>query len=60
MLFSNFLDLIKVLKMLYGRNVAEEVFAKNIDLYYDLNSESLKAQNQGDMQRGHSHHSIDN
>lgn len=39
--FNEFLSLIKVIRMLYGRDFAEIVFAKNIDQYYDLNSEEL-------------------
>lgn len=41
MTFTEFLQLVKVLKMLYGRNVAEMFFTKNISLYYDLDNESL-------------------
>jgi len=41
MQFTEFLQLTKVLKMLYGREIAEKFFAKNISLYYDLNNESL-------------------
>lgn len=40
-LFTEFLDLVKVLKMLYGRQVAEIFFTKNVGSYYDLDSESL-------------------
>jgi len=40
-LFTEFLDLVKVLKMLYGSAVADKFFTKNIGLYYDLDSESL-------------------
>lgn len=41
MQFSEFLDLVKVLKMLYGTQIAEKFFTKNISLYYDLDSASL-------------------
>ena len=41
MTFAEFLSLVKVVKMLYGTETAEKLFAKNIDLYYDLNSASL-------------------
>lgn len=36
-----FLDFVKVLKMLYGRDVAEKVFTKKLKEWYNYNSESL-------------------
>lgn len=36
-----FLQLIKVVKMLYGRDTAEKVFTKNINMYYNLDSTSF-------------------
>lgn len=33
MKYSDFLDTVKVLKMLYGRNVAEKYFLDNIHLF---------------------------
>jgi len=39
--FAEFLGLIKVVRMLYGRDFAAKVFAKNVGKYYDLNSEEL-------------------
>lgn len=44
MSYSEFLDTVKVLKMLFGRDVAEKFFTKNIDLFYDVNSESILKQ----------------
>jgi len=41
MRFDEFLKLTNTLKMLYGRDIAEKFFTKNIHLYYDLNSESI-------------------
>jgi len=41
MKYQDFLDTVKVLKMLYGREIAEKFFAKNAKLYYNLDSESL-------------------
>lgn len=41
MTYLEFLQTIKVLKMLFGREVAEKVFTKNINSYYNLNSENL-------------------
>lgn len=41
MSFMEFLELVKVIKMLYGRDLAEKVFTKNIGSYYNINSESL-------------------
>jgi len=41
MLFSEFLDLVKVMKMLYGREIAEKFFTKNVTSFYNLDSESL-------------------
>lgn len=42
MQFTEFLQLVKVIKMLYGRQFAEKFFTNNISLFYDLDSESLK------------------
>lgn len=39
--FIEFLALVKVIKMLYGRDFAEKFFTNNISQYYNLNSESL-------------------
>lgn len=44
MTFTEFLSLVKVLKMLYGRDFADNFFTNNIDLYYDLDSASLNKQ----------------
>jgi hypothetical protein len=41
MTFLEFLQLVKVVRMLYGRDVAERFFTKNINKYYNLNSESI-------------------
>lgn len=41
MSFVEFLDFIKVIKMLYGRDVATNIFEKNLHKYYNLDSESL-------------------
>ena len=41
MQYIEFLDTVKVLKMLYGAPIAEKFFTKNIGLYYDLDSASL-------------------
>lgn len=35
--FNEFLNLIKVLKQLYGRDYAQRVFEKNYRLFYNLN-----------------------
>lgn len=40
--FAIFLDFIKVLRMLYGKQIALDVFDKNIELYYDVNSKCIK------------------
>lgn len=39
--YQEFLDTVKVLKMLYGRDVAEKFFTKNITEVYNITSESL-------------------
>lgn len=39
--YAEFLDTVKVLKMLYGRDVSEKFFTDNIKSYYDIDSESL-------------------
>lgn len=39
--FNQFLDLVKVLKMLYGRDISERFFKSNISLWID--NESLNA-----------------
>lgn len=36
-----FLELVKVVKMLYGRDVAEKLFTKNIETFYNVNSASI-------------------
>lgn len=41
MTYDEFLNTCKILKMLYGREVAEKFLTKNIHKYYNLNSESL-------------------
>lgn len=45
---TEFLDTVKVIKMLYGRDIAETFFKKNIDnfpgLTYDDLSESINKQ----------------
>lgn len=41
MSYQEFLDTVKVLKMLYGRDVAEKFFTKNITEVYNITSESL-------------------
>jgi hypothetical protein len=38
---AEFLDLIKVVKMLYGRDLAVNLLEKNIKTFYDVDSESL-------------------
>lgn len=43
MSYPEFLDTVKVLKMLYGRDIAEIFFTKNNNLYYDTNSASIFA-----------------
>ncbi len=41
MSFGEFLKLVNVVKMLYGRSVAEKFFTNNVDQYYNLNSASI-------------------
>lgn len=41
MSYLEFLETIKVFKMLYGREVAENILTKNIHKWYNLDSESL-------------------
>lgn len=41
MTYTEFLKTIQILKMLYGRDIAEKVFTKNIHRWYNLDSESL-------------------
>ena len=41
MTFHDFLALVRCIKMLYGRTVAEKYFTKHIDEWYNLGSESL-------------------
>lgn len=43
MLFSEFLSLVKVLKMLYGSHIATAFFEKNIALFYDLDDTEFSA-----------------
>lgn len=40
--YQIFLDTVKVLKMLYGKQVAEKFFTNSMHLYYDSVSESQK------------------
>lgn len=42
MKYSEFLDTVKVLRMLYGRHIAEQYFKKNVGQFYNLNSTDLK------------------
>lgn len=39
--FLEFLQLVKVTKMLYGRDVAINLLEKNLHKYYNLDSEGL-------------------
>lgn len=39
--FEEFLGFVKVVKMLYGRDVAEKVFTKKMKEWYNVDSESL-------------------
>lgn len=41
MSFTEFLNFVKVVKMLYGRDVACNILEKNLHKYYNLDSESL-------------------
>lgn len=41
--FTDFLKLVTVLKVLYGRDIAERFFQKNIDKYYDLKYDDISA-----------------
>jgi len=41
MTYAEFLATVKVLKMLYGRDIAEKFFTKNIIEVYNISSESL-------------------
>lgn len=50
--FNEFLDLVKVMKMLYGREIAEKFFAKNIQLYYNLDSASISKTKEGQQNNG--------
>lgn len=36
-----FLELVKVVKMLYGRDIAEKLFTKNINTFYNVSSASI-------------------
>lgn len=38
---QEFLELVKVVKMLYGREIAEKLFTKNLKVFYNVDSESL-------------------
>lgn len=42
--YIEFLDTVKVLRMLYGKQVAEKFFDKHVDSYYDLTSASIVSQ----------------
>lgn len=39
--FNEFLDLVKVIKMLYGRDIATRFFENYIKKWYNVNSESM-------------------
>lgn len=39
--YSEFLDTVKVLKMLYGRDIAERFFTQNKHLWYNQTSASV-------------------
>ena len=41
MTYSEFIDTIKVLKMLYGRDLSEKVFTANVGKWYNIDSASL-------------------
>lgn len=41
MSFIEFLEFVKVVKMLYGRDIATNILEKNLHKYYNLDSESL-------------------
>lgn len=41
MTYSEFLDTTKVLKMLYGREIAEKFFTKNLSSWYNVDSVSI-------------------
>lgn len=41
MTYDEFLNTCKVLKMLYGREIAEKFLTNNIHKYYNLTNESL-------------------
>lgn len=41
MTYKEFLDTIKVLKMLYGRGVAEKFFTANISSWYNVDNASF-------------------
>lgn len=41
MTYSEFLDTCKVLKMLYGRDIAEKFFTDNIRSWYNVNNASF-------------------
>ena len=45
--FTEFLDLVKVLKMLYGREIAERVFTENLSRVYNINNASFLKKRQG-------------
>jgi len=48
MSFTEFLQLTKVLRMIYGRTVSQKFFEKNVGMYYDLDSASLSNLKKGD------------
>lgn len=39
--FIEFLELVKVIKMLYGRDIAEKFFTYNIKRWYNVDSASM-------------------
>lgn len=41
MTYSEFLDTVKVLKMLYGRDIAEKFFTDNICSWYNVDNASF-------------------
>lgn len=41
MKYTEFLETVKVLKMLYGREIAEKVFTNNVGKWYNIDSASL-------------------
>lgn len=48
MTYLEFLETVKVLKMLYGRDIAERVLTANIHKWYNIDSESLIKMTKGE------------